>query len=250
MSINELFNTEANETAASSRMLGGTAELTRVANEAATNIIRAMESDIDNYRDRIAKSAVDAKELDAILSEFNEMVDVSEDSPLRALDEETVESMLKSQQSKRSRTKGKTMTLDNYRTLMSAAIAENLLRDIYNKPKTASGFRRSGSVDYTPAELEMYAADQEALRKEIRNIQSKKSIMKSKADFDESSEGWQQLLNAERTLKGLRVGGRQEVIVEVDTTKDKLMEMLSDLDIDSLKAADSKDLLNTIKGML
>ena len=41
-----------------------------------------------------------------------------------------------------------------------------------------------------------------------------------------------------------------EVIVEVDTTKDKLMEMLSDIDIDSLKAADSKDLLNTIKGML
>lgn len=250
MSINELFTTETKEAIASNRMLNGTAELTRVCNDAATTIIRAMEADIENYRERIAKSSVDAKELDALIADFNDVITISEDHPLANLDEATVDSMLKSQQSKRSRTKSKTMTLDNYRNLLSAAIAENLLRAMYNKPKTAGGFRRNGTVDYTPAELEMFAEDQEALRKEIRNIQSKKSIMKSKADFDESSEGWQQLLKAEVMLKDLRVGGRGSQIIEVDTTKDKLAELLDGIDTEHLKATDAKDLLASLKELL
>lgn len=247
MSINELFTTETKEATANSRMLNGTAELTRISNEAATDIIRSMEANIEDYRDRIAKSAADSKELDAIVNEFEHLYVVSDENQLRFLDDATVEGMLKSQQSKRSRTKSKTMTIDNYRTLLSAAIAEHILRDLYNKPKVASGFRRGGTVDYTPAELEMFSADQEALRKEIRNIQSKKSIMKGKADFDESSEAWQQLLKAEIMLKDLRVGGRSGHVVEVDHTKDKLTEMLEGVDIEHLKAADSKELLEAIK---
>lgn len=251
MSINELFTNESTQTTNNARMLNGTAELTRISNGIAVNIIRSMEEQIDIYRERIAKSATDAKEMDTLIDEFRPWTDIEEDSVLRNLSDETVEGMLKSQQSKRSRTKGKTMTLDNYTQLMTATIAESLLRELYNKPKSAAfGSRRSHSLDYTPAELEALEADQEALRKEIRNVQSKKSIMKSKADFDETSEQWAALLKAEQMLKDLRIGGHGTTIVEVDHTKDKLAEMLADVDPEHLKAADSKELLNKIMGML
>lgn len=247
MSINELFENGTNAESTNTRTLSGTAALTSISNAAATNAIRKMEADIENYRDRIATSTKDNAELDKLLDELAPLVDIEIDDSLRNLDDETVESMLKSQQSKRSRTKSKAMTLDNYRNLLSAAIAENILRDIYNKPKQAGGVKHRGSVDFTPAQLEMLAEDQVALRKEIRNIQSKKSIMKSKEGFDEGSEAWLQLLKAEAMLKDLRVGGRSgSHIIEVDTTKDKLAELLGDIDLEHLKAHDSKELLARI----
>lgn len=252
MSINELFGNENYGTSTNTRTLSGTQELTRISGNIATNIIRSMEEQIDIYRERIAKSANDSKEMDALLDEFKPWADIEEDNILRNLDDATVEGMLKSQQSKRSRTKGKTMTLENYRTLMTATIAESLLRELYNKPKSAAfGNRRFGTVDFTPAQLEALEADQEALRKEIRNVQSKKSIMKSKADFDDSDERWLALLKAEQMLKDLRQDcGRSTTVVEVDHTKSKLEEMLGDLDLEHIKAADSKELLNAIKEML
>lgn len=251
MSINELFETNNQENATNVRTLSGTQELTRISGNIAVNIIRSMEEQIDVYRERIAKSATDSKEMDKLLDEFRPWTDIDEDSILRNLDDETVEGMLKSQQSKRSRTKSKAMTLDNYTTLMTASIAESLLRELYNKPKSAAfGNRRGGTVDYTPAQLEAFEADQEALRREIRNIQSKKSIMKSKAEFDETSEQWMALLKAEQMLKDLRVGGSHATIVEVDHTKNKLEEMLNEVDLEHLKDGDSKELLNAIKDML
>lgn len=246
MSINELFHNESNESNVSNRLLNGTAELTRIASIAATNIIHKMEENIEAYRDRIAQSATDSKELDAIIDEFKPYADIEEDHPLRNLSIETVESMLKSQQSKRSRAKSKTMTLDNYATLLTAAIAEDIIRDLYNKPKSAGNFgNRAGIVDYTPAQLEALAADQEALKREIRNVQSKKSIMKSKEDFDESSDRWQSLLRAEVMLKDLRTDANTKV-VEVDHTKEKIAELLNGIDLEHLKAADAKDLLAAI----
>lgn len=245
MSINELFGTNT-ETTTNARTLSGTAALTQVASAGASCAIRRMEADIGNYRDRIALSATDSAELDKLIDELKPLVDIESDDPLRFLDEDTVESMLKSQQSKRSRAKGKAMTLDNYKTLMTAAIAEDILRELYNKPKQAGGAKRRGSVEFTAEQLDALSADQVQLRKEIRNIQSKKSIMKSKADFDESSEAWQQLLTVESMLKGLRVGGRGSTVVEVDTTKDALADVLEGVDIEHLKAADAKELLARI----
>lgn len=245
MSINELFGTNT-ETTTNARTLSGTAALTQVASAGASSAIRRMEADIENYRDRIALSATDSAELDKLIDELKPLVDIESDDPLRFLDDDTVESMLKSQQSKRSRAKGKAMTLDNYKTLMTAAIAEDILRELYNKPKQAGGTKRRGSVEFTAEQLDALSADQVQLRKEIRNIQSKKSIMKSKADFDESSEAWQQLLTVESMLKGLRVGGRGSTVVEVDTTKDALAGVLDGVDIEHLKAADAKELLARI----
>lgn len=249
MSINELFGNEVQEVTANARMLSGTAELTRISGNIAADIIRTMEENIDDYRERIAQSATDPKEMEKLIDEFKPWdEEISEDHPLRYLSDETVEGMLKSQQSKRSRLKGKSMTLDNYRSLMTAAIAETLLREWYDKPKQSAGFSRGGSVDYTPAQLEELAADQEALRKEIRNVQSKKSIMKSKSDFDPASERWQSLLKAEQMLKDLRT----DIVrtVEVDHTKDKLAALLGDVDLEHIKAADSKELLNSIMAVI
>jgi len=250
MSINELFGTNEAITT-TNRGLPGTAELTAIASAAAHRIVKEMEADIESYKPRIQKSTLDSSELDAIINEFKPLYEISEDHVLRNLDDEQVESMLKSQQSKRSRTKSKIMTLDNYVTLLTAAIAEDILREIYNKPKSAGGFQRStGSVDYTIEQLEALSLDQEALRREIRNIQSKKSIMKSKADFNEADPRWMALLKAEQQLKDMRVGGRSSgAIVEVDKTKDALSELLAGTDISKLKSADAHALLERIAAM-
>lgn len=104
----------------------------------------------------------------------------------------------------------------------------------------------SGSVEYTAEELEVFKNDQEALKREIRNVQSKKSIMKSKADFSEEDERWIQLLGAEDMLKGMRVGGGTVKTVVVDKTGEQLKAELGDKDIDSLKAADAKALLKKL----
>lgn len=245
MSMNELFGATNTTATANARALPGTVELTTIASAEAHRIIKAMEADIENYKERIQQSSKDSAELDKILDEFKPFATVDEESILRYLDDETVEGILKSQQSKRSRTKSKAMTLDNYITLLTAAIAEDIIRELYNKPKTAGGFRRAaGTVDYTGAQLEALAEDQEALRREIRNIQSKKSIMKSKAEFSESDERWLALLKAEQQLKDLRVGGSQ--IIEIDKTKDAITELLAGADISKLKAADAHKLLEEI----
>ena len=208
-----------------------------------------MEEDIETYRPRIQKSSADSRELDTLIEEFKPW-DIPEDSILRFLDEAQFEAMLKSQQSKRSRAKSKAMTLDNYITLLTAAIAEDILRGLYNRPKSAGGFQRAaGTVDYTGAQLEALAADQEALRREIRNIQSKKSIMKGKADFSESDERWLMLLKAEQQLKDLRVSNHSAHVVKVDETKDALSELLAGKDIGKMKSAEAHELLEAIAKM-
>ena len=69
--------------------------------------------------------------------------------------------------------------------------------------------------------------------------------MKSKADFDESDERYQALLKAEQQLKDMRISGSN--IVEVDTTKNALTDLLAGKDIHNLKAADAKALLEEIR---
>ncbi len=248
MSINELFGAKNEMSTANARSLPGTAELTSVAHATAIRIMKAMEEDIEAFKPRIQKSATDSKELDAIIDELADYK-IDEESILYNLSDEQVESMLKSQQSKRSRSKSKSMTVDNYVTLLTAAIAEDILRTIYNKPKSAGGFHRTaGSVDYTIEQLEALGNDQEALKREIRNIQSKKSIMKSKADFDESDPRWQALLKAEQQLKDMRIGGRSGV-VEVDKTKNALDELLAGKDISKMKSAEAHELLERIAAL-
>lgn len=244
--LNTMF--AANPTsAANARNLPGTAELTNYATNVARNMLQGMEANIDDYRERIQQSANDTKVMDALISEFKPAYD--DIQPLfDSLDEKTIDGMLKSQQSKRSRAKSKAMTMDNYMSMLTAAIAEDIIRTVTGKVKSAHGSgRAAGVVDYTGAELEMFAADQEALRREIRNVQSKKSIMKSKADFNEADERWIALLKAEQQLKDLRVSTH---VVEVDKTRDALMELLGEVDVHKLHKDEALELLDAIKALL
>ena len=47
-------------------------------------------------------------------------------------------------------------------------------------------------------------------------------------------------------LKDLRVGGRSSTVVEVDHTRDALVDLLDGVDMDHMKAADAKELLAKI----
>lgn len=249
--INEMFNaTENNETATNARNLAGTAQLTSVANELVAKCISKLNDDFETYREEFGASKADHNAMDKLLAKLIDF-DTVDVEFIKELDETTVDGMLKSQQSKRSRAKGKAMTMDNYKSMMSGAIAENLIRKATGKAKSAGGARRmSGSVDFTAEQLEALQADQEQLKKELRNVQSKKSIMKSKADFTEEDERWQALLVAEEQLKSIRVSTGRTQVVKVDETKEKLAEMLSEVDTDRMRAADVKDMLAQVKALL
>lgn len=251
MSINEMFNaTENNEATTNARNLAGTAQLTAVANELVAQCIKTLNDNLEEYRDEFAASQKDHSAMDALLAKLIDF-DTIDVEFIKELDKATVDGMLKSQQSKRSHAKSKAMTMDNYKSMMSGAIAENLIRKATGKVKSAGGARRmSGSVDFTAEQLEELREDQERLKKELRNVQSKKSIMKSKADFSEDDERWQALLVAEEQLKSVRVSTGGAKVVKVDETKEKLAEVLADVDPSSLKAGDSKALLAQIKELL
>ena len=251
--INEMFNaTETNEATANAnaRSLAGTAQLTAVANEYVASTIKTIDGNFEQYREAFEASKNDHSAMDALLAQIIDF-DAIDVEFIKELDETVVDGMLKSQQSKRSRAKSKAMTMDNYKSMMAGAIAENLIRKATGKVKSAGGARRlSGSVDFSAEQLEALKEDQEQLKKEIRNVQSKKSIMKSKADFSEEDERWQALLVAEEQLKSIRVSTGRTQVVKVDETKEKLAEMLNEVDTDQMKAADVKDMLAQVKTLL
>ena len=236
-----LFSEQENrETANSARSLAGTAQLTSLASTIANDILKTINDNFEEYKELIARSKSDHGAMDELIAKAYNLADADVEF-LKQLDEATLDGMLKSQQSKRSRAKSKVMTMDNYRSMMIGAIAENLIRLVTGKKKSAGGNRRNaGKVEYSAEELAALQADQEKLRKEIRNIQSKKSIMKSKEGFSEDDERWIALLAAEEQLKALRKDTRTVV---VDETKEKLAAMLNGVEVNSLKAADAKELL-------
>lgn len=249
--LNEMFATDATqEVTTGSRGLAGTAQLTALSSEIAQSIINIVNDNYEEYKELLNASKTDNNAMDKLINKTHDL-STADISFLQELSEEVTTGMLKSQQSKRSRSKSKVMTMDNYRTMMTAAVAENLIRLATGKDKSSSGTRRlSGSVEYTEEQLLEYEVNQELLKKELRNVQSKKSIMKSKADFDESDDRWKALLIAEMQLKERRVTTGAVHVVQVDKTKDALSTMLETVDVEHLNAADSKALLEQIKSML
>ena len=249
--LNNLFNaTENQESTANARSLAGTAQLTNVSATIANDILKAVNDNFEDYKDLVAKSKTDHNAMDQLIDKAYDLNTVDVEF-LRQLDETTLDNMLKSQQSKRSRSKSKVMTMDNYRSMMTGAIAENLIRLVTGKAKTAGGARHeAGKLEYTAEELEVLQNDQEKLRKEIRNVQSKKSIMKSKEGFSESDERWQALLRAEEQLKGLR---SETKTVVVDETKNALTEVFAGVDpaaLKTMKNADAKALLEKAMALI
>lgn len=246
-----LFSVEQSRGAASSStQLGATAQLTTLSMEIANNILKTIDTDVEKFQPMVVESQKSHDAMDKLIAESYDLQAVSIDF-LKAESNDVLEKMVRSQQSKRSRSKGKVMTLDNYTTMLVGAIAENLLRIAIGKPKSnGGGTYNLTDVGYSDDELQELANDEEKLKKAIRNVQSKKSIMKSKADYDETSERWQQLLKVEETLKSLRTGGDPSEIKKAVETTQKLEELLATADVQNLKATDAKSMLEAIKEIL
>lgn len=225
------------------RSLAGTAQLTSTAMKVADAIIKTAFGEPETYGTLVAASKIDHNATDALINRAYDLTAIDLEF-LKVLDDDTLEGMLKSQQSKRSRTKGKPMTLDNYKNMLVGAVGEMLIRMTTEKTKQIVRRRFAGTLEFTEEQLATLSEDQELLRKEVRNIQSRKSIMKSKDDFDETSEAWLKLLAAEESLKSVRVTTR------VDSTKTQLATLLGEVDISQLKAAEAKALLEQAMGLI
>ena len=229
--------------------LSNTANLTSISASIAREILKRAEADAEKYQTKVVESMQSHDAMDQLINEIYDLTTV-DISFLKKEPADVLDRMIKSQQSKRSRAKSKEMTLDNYITMLTGAVAENLLRIAANKPKSAGGGgARRGSVRYSDEELEIFANDPEALKRAIRNVQSKKSIYKSKADFNPESERWQELLEVEVQLKAIRDGQTIEAERAIEKTQ-SLEEMLATVDPKDLKATEAKDMLESIKQML
>lgn len=243
-SLETLFVEGTSET--KRRTLTGTQELTAIASEAASSLVSLIEANFDEYVDKVVEAQEDHLAMDRLLEQLVDFDDlVAKAAFLQDLDEATINGMLKSQQSKRSRAKSGEQTSDNFNKMIIGAICENIIRKVTGRAKTYINRRMNGGLDYTEDELQWYADNQLELRREIRNIQSKKSIFKKKAAdaFDENDEQWQKLLEAEQSLKGIRTS----VPSGTNATKRKLEELLGDTDIKDLKAAEAKDILAALQ---
>lgn len=227
--------------AANARTLEGSTQLVATANAKANSMMATMVADLDTYSERLKASQTNAGELDSLVDALA-AIEEADVAFLRTLSSDGIVGMLKSQQSKRSRCKGKLMDEENYKNMLSAAIAEAMLRMVLGKEK--AGGRLGASVVFSEEKLAYLAKHQEDLRRELRNVQSKKSIAKSKAGFDPSSAKWQELLVAEAQLKDIRV---DLTATKTDETREFLKELLAEVDPNNTKAADLKQLMESIK---
>ena len=141
--LNEMFAANTNETTTTNnRSLAGTAQLTSLANSIAAELIKKIDADLETYKEKFEASKTDHNAMDALIAETYDLGSVDVEF-IKELGDEVQNAMLKSQQSKRSRSKKKVMTLDNYRAMMSGAISELLLRQAMGKAKTTLGYRRT-----------------------------------------------------------------------------------------------------------
>jgi len=136
---------------------------------------------------------------------------------------------------------------------MIGAVAENLLRRAMNKPKSAGNYMDYGDATLSDAELEELTKDPERLKKALRNVQSKKSIMKAKAGFSEDDPKYLQLLALEAQLKELRDRGNAALTEKVRKAleaQETAEQLLSAVNTEELSGEEAKSLLDSIKEML
>jgi hypothetical protein len=237
--LNELFANESEQKKTAQGGLAGTAQLTAQAAIITNDIMRALHSD-DSKKASVIASKKDNDEMDALIESCYDLKTVNVDY-LKDISPKELNSMIKSQQSKRSRSKTKVMTIVNYKSMMTAAVAENLLRIVTNQPKSSMGSLSRGLVEFSEEALQKLAADQDKLGKEIRNVQSKKSIDKLKADHSITSPKWLALLKAEEQLKAIRTTGDRTVVTS---------KMSAEIDKIITSNGDPAAALEAIKAML
>ena len=220
--LNNLFAAEAKETKGK-RALSGTAEMTTNAEVVVNSVLEALSNSYEDHAELFEQSKVDANAMDMLISEFTNKFEDVDASFLEKYDDDELKSMLKSQQSKRSRSKSKDMTMDNYKSMMNAAVCELMIRKYTGNAKTRTAGR--GSNMYTDEFLNSMAEDQHELRRELRNVQSKMCIFRKKhpEDFSEFDE-YKELERVEATLKEMRV--------PIEGHRVKMSDVTAALDVD------------------
>lgn len=235
-----MFQMTSNE---STTQRGGseTIRITGIAHTTATEVLQRVKNK-EWTEEQMTEVTQDHDKMDNFLQE-NNLIALEQFVELEGLDDGLVERMIKSQQSKRSRAKSKQLTEATFIAMLEGAVCENVLRTMYDKEKGQMA-APSRLTELTDEDYQKIAEDQEELRRMIRNVQSRKSIAKSKRDFTEDSEMWQQLLIVEEKLKSLRTGSTSTAALL------PVKNILVDVDIDGLKASEAKALLAQIKELV
>lgn len=241
--LNELFVTNTASKANGKRTLSGTAEMTAKADTVVNSIFDALSNDFDANSELFEESKINHSSMDKLIEKFtNNFEDIDYDF-LEKYDAEEIKQMLKSQQSKRSRSKSKEMTMDNYRAMMNAAVCEHMIRLATGKTKNHTAGK--SLEDYTVEYIQSLSEDQYDLRREIRNIQSKISICKrDNPETYEQLDKYKELLRIEGMLKEMRVP------VEHGPSKiAKVNETLTDIDLEALDIDEAKELIAKLRGI-
>lgn len=242
MTIDKLFAEQGNgtENAGDTSM---SATVTEDALKIAASIIKKVSKQPEQFQEAILASMKSNDAMDTLIYNVHPMTE-EQAQFLNALSEDELDRMLKSQQSKRSRLKKMVMTQENYQKLMSAGVAEIIIRLAMGKKKTP--VTRGGDNFISEKEADELAADQVVLRKAIRNVQSKKSIMRTRSDFDPESEAWQTLLDAEYKLKARRIGG----YTTGTQCDEKVKNIIGQRDVNTLSADEMRDILSKLNSDL
>jgi len=231
--------------------LDKTADLTKLATQKTNEALKLMDTTDTITQEEIEAAMSDHDAMDDVVAQLIDLKSIDIEF-LKDASEDELEKMIRSQQSKRSRAKAKGPSLENFKTMMIGAISEGLLRIAAGKPKGQGGGFTAGEVGYTDEQIAEFKLNPDKLKKEIRNVQSKKSIMKSKNDHDETSERWQELLRAEEMLKTIRDGATPTVSKEAEEAlaiKSELEELV-DVNINDLSEEDAKLLMTKMKEIL
>ncbi len=212
------------------RTLTGTATLVREATSIAKEILAALNENAEELTELFLASKEHNGKMDELIGMFHTFTK-EESQFILENDEQTVASMLRSQQSKRARLKKKPQTKEIYCQMMVAAVAENMIRVAADMPKGRSFIANTINLNLKDEEIDALALDQEELRRVIRNIQSLKSIEKRKEDFTEDGERYISLCNLLDRLKAVRTTSARTK--RVDKTTAKLQKMLDGRDPES-----------------
>ena len=221
-----------------------TARLTSQASMIANDILKAIQTiDEENktaIESLVKESMTSHEKMDDLIEQLADLNNEDVDY-LKTESEDTIAKMIKSQQSKRSRGKGKVMTMENYRQMLIGAVAENLIRIAANKPKNQAASVEEGKL-FSEEELQKLTANPAEIARVIRNVQSKKSIAKHKADFNAESPKWKHIIALEEQLIAARDGGTSRAVNTAVISK--LKEALANVqNVNELPGKDAKTLL-------
>jgi hypothetical protein len=174
------------------------------------------------------------KAIELIKSVYDEENILEASKMLSGATEDQLSRLLESRRSDRSKTKSKGLrkSVQNAQTFLSAMYAELVVRQAWNKPYNPV----SAEVDFEGLE-----ADQDALNKKIKSLQSKKSRLSKTAEFvPEDAEMLEEVLEEIDRLVSLRVGTPKvsgKTIIK-STDVDTIREALKKLDTSGMDKAE------------